>query len=69
MLQCKNCVYWEKDAFTQWVGLCVHPHKPDTGVMKTDAVYSCGMASREMEEWSSNESQEEVGTGVGALLL
>lgn len=50
--------------------MCNHPHKPDTGFMRTDAVYSCDMASLEIEEWGSNETEEkESGTGVGALLL
>ena len=56
-LQCRNCVYWEKELFTEWVGLCNHPHKPDTGFMRTDAVYSCDMASREMEDWNGEESE------------
>jgi hypothetical protein len=57
-LQCRNCVYWERELFTEWLGVCNHPQKPDTGIMKTDAVYACDMASREMEEWSGEESEE-----------
>jgi hypothetical protein len=34
--------------------------------MKTDAVYACDMASREMEEWSGEESEE---SQAPALLL
>jgi len=57
-LQCRNCVYWERELFTEWLGVCNHPHKPDTGIMKTDAVYACDMASREMEEWRGEESED-----------
>lgn len=65
-LQCRNCVYWERELFTEWMGICNHPHKPDTGFMKTDAVYSCDMASREMEDWNGEESEE---SQTPALLL
>lgn len=69
-LQCRNCIYWQKELFTEWIGVCNHPHKPDTGFMTTDAVYSCEMASLEIEEWGSHESEEEKDrTSVGALLL
>lgn len=54
-LQCKNCVYWKRDLMSEWTGVCNHPHKPDTGFMTTDAVYSCEMASTEMEEWGCEE--------------
>lgn len=65
-LQCKNCVYWERELFTEWLGICSHPKKPDTGLMKTDAVYSCDMASKEMEDWNGEESEE---SQTPALLL
>ena len=65
-LQCRNCVYWERELFTEYLGICNHPHKPDTGFMKTDAVYSCDMASREMEDWNGEENKEGQET---ALLL
>ena len=65
-LQCRNCVYWERELFTEYLGICNHPHKPDTGFMKTDAVYSCDMASREMEDWNGEESEE---SQTPALLL
>lgn len=66
ILQCRNCVYWERELFTEYLGICNHPHKPDTGFMKTDAVYSCDMASREMEDWNGEESEE---SQTPALLL
>ena len=66
ILQCRNCVYWEKELFTEYLGICSHPKKPDTGFMKTDAVYSCDMASREMEDWNGEENKEGQET---ALLL
>ena len=52
--------------FTEYLGICSHPKKPDTGLMKTDAVYSCDMASREMEDWNGEESEE---SQTPALLL
>lgn len=65
-VRCGLCVYWRKEDHSPWVGVCNHPQKPDTGFMKTDSVYSCSMASQEMEDWNGEESEE---SQAPALLL